>query len=102
MPSITTLTCFNRRSPRHGKQPTCRRLDQMVAWVGNSVASAFFASLERCACVNISTNDDRDEEKDVLLIYSDRNLQMDSYEIGTMAPNVRRRQSRHKERIEEH
>lgn len=100
MPAINTLTFFNRRSPRHGRQPTCRRLDQVVAWVGNGVASAFFASLERCACVNISTNDDRDEEKDVLLIYSDGNLQMASYEIGTMAPSVRRR--RHKERIEEH
>ncbi|CAM8933642.1 unnamed protein product [Rhodiola kirilowii] len=31
-------------------------------WVGNSVASAFFASLERCSCINISTSDNDDDE----------------------------------------
>jgi hypothetical protein len=84
MPAINTSTFFSRGSLRRGRHPTCNRLDQMVAWIGNSVANAFFASLERCACVNISTNDDQDEEMDVL-ICSDGSLQTDIYEVGTMA-----------------
>ncbi|KAJ9681130.1 hypothetical protein PVL29_020156 [Vitis rotundifolia] len=43
---------------------SCERLDRMANWVGTSVASAFFASLERCSCINLSTNDmDEDEEE---------------------------------------
>ncbi|PIN24546.1 hypothetical protein CDL12_02731 [Handroanthus impetiginosus] len=41
----------------------CEKLDRVASWVGASVATAFFASLERCACINISTTDsDVDEE----------------------------------------
>ena len=28
-----------------------------VTWVRTSVATAFFASLERCSCINLTTND---------------------------------------------
>lgn len=39
-------------------------LDGLARWFGTSVASAFFASLERCACVNLTTYDsDEDEEE---------------------------------------
>ncbi|KAH7691797.1 hypothetical protein IHE45_01G021400 [Dioscorea alata] len=41
---------------------TCDKLDRMASWVGASVASAFFASLERCSCINLSTTDFEDEE----------------------------------------
>ncbi|XXG85310.1 hypothetical protein AAC387_Pa11g0412 [Persea americana] len=34
----------------------------MANWVGSSVASAFFASLERCSCINLSTTDLEEEE----------------------------------------
>uniref|UniRef100_A0A803L2H4 Uncharacterized protein n=1 Tax=Chenopodium quinoa TaxID=63459 RepID=A0A803L2H4_CHEQI len=35
----------------------------MVAnYVGASVVSAFFTSLERCSCINLSTSDNDDEE----------------------------------------
>ncbi|KAI3867296.1 hypothetical protein MKW98_001730 [Papaver atlanticum] len=34
----------------------------MMNWVGTSVASTFFASLERCSCINLSTCDLDDEE----------------------------------------
>ncbi|CDP05031.1 unnamed protein product [Coffea canephora] len=41
------------------------KLDGLARWFGMSVASAFFASLERCSCVNLNTSesDDEDEEE---------------------------------------
>ncbi|RAL39794.1 unnamed protein product [Cuscuta campestris] len=48
------------------------KLDGLARWVGSSVASAFFASLERCSCVNLNTsdsdNEDGEEAKDVPLM----------------------------------
>ncbi|CAH8304883.1 unnamed protein product [Eruca vesicaria subsp. sativa] len=38
------------------------KLDQAASWVSTTVISAFFASLERCACVNLSTSDDDDDD----------------------------------------
>ncbi|CAN7092183.1 unnamed protein product [Brassica rapa subsp. narinosa] len=38
------------------------KIDQAASWVGTTVISAFFASLERCSCVNLSTSDDDDDE----------------------------------------
>ncbi|WOK94855.1 hypothetical protein Cni_G03560 [Canna indica] len=40
---------------------SCDKIDRMVNWVGASVSSAFFASLERCSCINLSTTDNDDE-----------------------------------------
>ncbi|XP_073112592.1 uncharacterized protein [Elaeis guineensis] len=41
------------------------RLEGVASWLGTSVASAFFASLERCSCINLSTaEDDGDEEEE--------------------------------------
>ncbi|PWA58125.1 hypothetical protein CTI12_AA402930 [Artemisia annua] len=34
----------------------------MANWIGNSVASAFFTSLERCSCINLSTSHDEYDE----------------------------------------
>ncbi|KAK9145667.1 hypothetical protein Sjap_005570 [Stephania japonica] len=42
---------------------SCEKLDKMANWVGTSVASAFFASLERCSCVNLTTHDFEDDEE---------------------------------------
>jgi hypothetical protein len=36
---------------------SCEKLDRVASWVGSNVASAFFASLERCSCINLSTSD---------------------------------------------
>ncbi|KAE8708604.1 Transducin/WD40 repeat-like superfamily protein isoform 1 [Hibiscus syriacus] len=33
----------------------------MVAWLGSSVAQAFFATLERCSCINLPSSDDADD-----------------------------------------
>jgi len=35
-------------------------MESWATWVGTSVTSAFFASLERCSCINLSTDDDDD------------------------------------------
>ncbi|KAG4118426.1 hypothetical protein ERO13_D11G015350v2 [Gossypium hirsutum] len=29
-----------------------------LSWFGTSVAQAFFSSLQRCSCINLSTSDD--------------------------------------------
>ncbi|XVF80252.1 hypothetical protein PTKIN_Ptkin15bG0056300 [Pterospermum kingtungense] len=49
---------------------SCDKLDRMANWVGTSMASAFFASLERCSCINLSATDfdDEEEPKDCLLM----------------------------------
>ncbi|KAF9687935.1 hypothetical protein SADUNF_Sadunf02G0144900 [Salix dunnii] len=42
---------------------SCEKLDRVASWVGVNVASAFFASLERCSCINLNTTDLEDEEE---------------------------------------
>ncbi|KAL0002331.1 hypothetical protein SO802_016112 [Lithocarpus litseifolius] len=55
---------------------TCEKLDRVANWLGSNVASAFFASLERCSCINLSTTDlddidaAADESHDLPLIFS--------------------------------
>ncbi|KAG6508347.1 uncharacterized protein LOC121981763 [Zingiber officinale] len=41
---------------------TYERLGGIASWVGASVVSAFFASLERCSCINLSTTEDDSDE----------------------------------------
>ncbi|KAJ9188165.1 hypothetical protein P3X46_003554 [Hevea brasiliensis] len=52
---------------------SCDKLDRVANWVGSNVASAFFASLERCSCINLNTtdlDDDDEEAKDRPLMLS--------------------------------
>lgn len=53
------------------------RVDCLARWVGMGVAAAFFASLERCSCVNLTTfdTDDDDEAEEA----KDRPLVLTSY-----------------------
>ncbi|KAK2991876.1 hypothetical protein RJ640_006031 [Escallonia rubra] len=63
-----------RSSSNHGS-PGCRKLDGVAMWLIHGVASAFFASLERCSCIHIATVDDGDDaNEDVPLIFNDGNL----------------------------
>ncbi|KAG9440634.1 hypothetical protein H6P81_020799 [Aristolochia fimbriata] len=65
----------HRRPPtHHGSSPGCGKLDRVATWVGNGVATAFFASLERCSCINIATDDDADDGNDLPLICKDSSL----------------------------
>ncbi|KAF3645161.1 hypothetical protein P3S67_026183 [Capsicum chacoense] len=34
----------------------------MAIWLGTSVASAFFQSLERCSCINLNAGNDCDDD----------------------------------------
>ncbi|KAK7841941.1 hypothetical protein CFP56_014640 [Quercus suber] len=43
---------------------SCEKIDRAANWVGSNVASAFFASLERCSCINLGTTDLEEEEID--------------------------------------
>ncbi|KAL0321571.1 UNVERIFIED_CONTAM: hypothetical protein Scaly_2453500 [Sesamum calycinum] len=40
------------------------KMDGLARWFGMSVAAAFFASLERCSCVNLNTSDTDDEDEE--------------------------------------
>ncbi|PIA29484.1 hypothetical protein AQUCO_06000087v1 [Aquilegia coerulea] len=61
-----------RSSMSHGS-PGCRKLDGVAMWLLNGVTTAFFASLERCSCINIATHDDSDDANDLPLISNDGN-----------------------------
>ncbi|CAM0943341.1 unnamed protein product [Alopecurus aequalis] len=39
-------------------------MESWASWFGSGVTSAFFASLERCSCINLSTDDDDDDVDD--------------------------------------
>jgi hypothetical protein len=65
-----------RTSSSHGS-PGCGKLDGVAMWLINGVTTAFFASLERCSCIRIATEDDRDEANDLPLILNDGNLRLD-------------------------
>jgi hypothetical protein len=54
-----------RRPPSSGNGHGCGwPLDRVAGWVGGGIAAVFFASLERCSCVNVRTQDDlRDDEQ---------------------------------------
>jgi hypothetical protein len=39
-------------------------IDQVATWVGSTVSSAFFSSLERFSCVNVATSDPEDNDED--------------------------------------
>ncbi|MFS7932066.1 hypothetical protein Hanom_Chr04g00363391 [Helianthus anomalus] len=45
-----------------GMPISCDKIDRVANWIGNSVASAFFTSLERCSCINLSTSHDEIED----------------------------------------
>ncbi|MFS7932065.1 hypothetical protein Hanom_Chr04g00363381 [Helianthus anomalus] len=47
-----------------GMPISCDKIDRVANWIGNSVASAFFTSLERCSCINLSTSHDEIEDAD--------------------------------------
>ncbi|PKU67354.1 hypothetical protein MA16_Dca016412 [Dendrobium catenatum] len=58
----------------NGGDTSYEKLESMATWVGTSISSAFFASLERFSCINLSTSDlDEDieeEAKDLPLVHS--------------------------------
>lgn len=47
------------------------KFDVVVTWLLGGVTSAFFASLERCSCINVATEDDVGYDGSSPLIHSD-------------------------------
>ncbi|PSS17309.1 Mixed-linked glucan synthase [Actinidia chinensis var. chinensis] len=71
-----------RSSPRHGSSG-CAKVDGVAMWFINGVASAFFASLDRCSCIRIATHEDAvDDANDVPLIFNDGNYRHDGRSGG--------------------
>lgn len=69
-------------SSSHGSPPACGKLDGVAMWFVNGVATAFFASLERCSCIRIATEEDG-EDNDLPLIHNDGNIGHDGGTAGT-------------------
>ncbi|KAD3069047.1 hypothetical protein E3N88_36927 [Mikania micrantha] len=65
---------------------SCDKIDRVANWIGNSVASAFFTSLERCSCINLSTSHDEFDDGDDDEEAKDRPLMLTKpvIEMGTM------------------
>ncbi|CAI9771344.1 unnamed protein product [Fraxinus pennsylvanica] len=65
-----------RSSSDHGSQGCTTKLDGVAMWLINGFTSAFFASLERCSCIRISTHEDEYgyEANNLPLIFNDGNV----------------------------
>ncbi|KAI9117333.1 hypothetical protein K1719_011499 [Acacia pycnantha] len=66
-----------------GSFVACDKLDQVAFWFSNNVTSAFFTSLERCSCINLSTTDNDEDDDDDAHIGSeiDAKLFLDSAKL---------------------
>ncbi|KZV54524.1 hypothetical protein F511_01322 [Dorcoceras hygrometricum] len=63
-------------------EPNLCQARGLAAWLINGLTGAFFASLERCSCIQISTHEDdfgSDEATDIPLIFHDANLRGDNH-----------------------
>ncbi|KAI3465241.1 hypothetical protein Pfo_021904 [Paulownia fortunei] len=76
--AATTFTASS-ASPRVRPPSSCAKLDGVAMWLINGLTGAFFASLERCSCIRISTNEDDfgDESNNLPLIFNDGNFRGD-------------------------
>ncbi|KAL0392142.1 UNVERIFIED_CONTAM: hypothetical protein Sradi_2437000 [Sesamum radiatum] len=74
-------------APRARPPSSCAKLDGLAMWFINGLTGAFFASLEQCSCIRISTHEVEfgDEANDLPLIFNDGNSR------GGRGGNVRRR-----------
>ncbi|KAK7311391.1 hypothetical protein RJT34_09506 [Clitoria ternatea] len=89
MAATTSSTCsgfFSLRSPNPVEtkvpdssqaSPACGKLDGVAMWFINGVTMAFFASLNRCSCIRITTVEDGDDANDLPLMFNDGNLRHD-------------------------
>ncbi|GMH13647.1 hypothetical protein Nepgr_015488 [Nepenthes gracilis] len=66
-----------RTTSSHSTPQACGKLDGVAMWLFNGVAAAFFASLERCYCIRVSTVEDEDDANELPLVYNDGNSRGD-------------------------
>ncbi|WVZ18399.1 hypothetical protein V8G54_005721 [Vigna mungo] len=55
----------------------CGKFDGVAMWFINGVTTAFFASLNRCSCIRIATQEDGEDANDLPLMLNDGNLRHD-------------------------
>ena len=64
------------------------KFDQVASWLSATVCTAFFSSLERFSCVNLSTtdpdDDDEDEAKDRPLTLTNYNNNEPSNDVANL------------------
>uniref|UniRef100_A0A7C8Z157 Uncharacterized protein n=1 Tax=Opuntia streptacantha TaxID=393608 RepID=A0A7C8Z157_OPUST len=65
------------------------KLDGVAAWLINGVASAFFASLERCSCIRVTTVEDGEDFNEMPLILNDGSTR--DHHDGSSSGGIRRR-----------
>ncbi|CAB4296748.1 unnamed protein product [Prunus armeniaca] len=76
--TTTSVHPKSRPSSSHGSSHGCGKVDGVAMWLINSVTTCFFASLERCSCIRIATQDDGDDCNDLPLIFNDGNLRYEA------------------------
>ncbi|XP_020203056.1 uncharacterized protein LOC109788679 [Cajanus cajan] len=81
MGATTCSAFFTLRSPssvesslRHHSSSGCGKFDGVAKWFINGVTMAFFASLNRCYCIRITTEEDAEDANDLPLMLNDANL----------------------------
>ncbi|KAL0403250.1 UNVERIFIED_CONTAM: hypothetical protein Sradi_1965800 [Sesamum radiatum] len=67
----------------NGNPSYCEKMDGLARWLGTNVAAAFFASLERCACVNVDADGEEDSEE-----AHDRPLMLTSLSFSSATSSV--------------
>ncbi|CAN6709331.1 unnamed protein product [Malus baccata var. baccata] len=60
------------------------KINGVASWLGTHVASAFFNSLERCSCINLSTSDDQETNPEEahdrpLMLFASRSVNLSDH-----------------------
>ena len=90
MENTTTTTTTNNNNINNelnNSMMSREKLDQAASWVGSTVASAFFSSLERFSCVNVATTDPDDDDDTSLTQNDSLNLNHNHIQNDVNPPN---------------
>ncbi|CAO2833910.1 unnamed protein product [Amaranthus hypochondriacus] len=100
MATTTSTSCsfwnnFRPGGPTKVRGPSsgCGKTDGLAMWLINGVTTAFFASLEKCSCVRVTTVEDPEDVNELPLIFNDGNTRDDEAKVSS---NIRRRHVRGK------
>ncbi|KAK7410098.1 hypothetical protein VNO78_00621 [Psophocarpus tetragonolobus] len=94
--AATCTGFFSLRSPnsnsvesRQGSSASgCGKFDGVAMWFINGVTAAFFASLNRCSCIRIATQEDPEDANDMPLMLNHGTLRHDA--VVSATPTRRR------------
>ncbi|KAG0468855.1 hypothetical protein HPP92_018183 [Vanilla planifolia] len=82
LPRERQWRCRGSHPSKVRRPSTHTMMDRTVSRVGGCIAKAFFGSLVRCSCINITTEDD-EEPKDLPLIREDDNDRREVIDVRT-------------------